>query len=76
LTNILLYHVAAGEATAAQLAALPSITTLQGAGVSITPVEGGLILNDTVNVILADIQASNGIIHVIDAVLIPPADEE
>ncbi len=34
-----------------------------------------VILNDNVNVIITDIEASNGVIHVIDAVLIPPADE-
>ncbi|MDX1995468.1 MAG: fasciclin domain-containing protein [bacterium] len=72
LTNILLYHVAAGETDAAELAQLETITTVQGASVIVEVTPDGIVLNDSVNIIVTDIQASNGIIHVIDAVLIPP----
>ena len=43
--------------------------------VTIAVVDGGVVLNDSVNVTATDIIASNGVIHVIDAVLLPPADE-
>merc|ERR1711907_342311 len=49
-------------------------TTLQGSSVTVM-VTGGVMINDA-NVILADVEASNGIIHVIDAVLLPPGDED
>ena len=73
LTNILLYHVVSGKAMAADVVGLSSVTTLQGADISIAVRDGGVFLNDTVQVIITDIEASNGVIHVIDAVLLPPA---
>ncbi len=75
LTDILLYHVAPGSVDAATIATLPSVTTVLGPEVTVTVTEDGIFLNDTVQVIITDIVASNGIIHVIDAVLIPPAGE-
>ena len=72
LTNILLYHVVAGQALAADVVNLSSVTTLNGQDISIAVRDGGVFLNDTVQVIITDILASNGVIHVIDGVLLPP----
>ncbi|MFQ3648664.1 MAG: fasciclin domain-containing protein [Anaerolinea sp.] len=73
LTNILTYHVVAGEVPAAEVVTLASAPTVQGAPIFINVVDGGVVLNGSVNVTITDIRASNGIIHVIDAVLLPPA---
>ncbi len=73
LTNILLYHVIEGIFLAEDVVTLESATTLLGENITITVTDDGVILNDTVMVIITDIQASNGVIHVIDAVLIPPS---
>ncbi len=75
LTDVLTYHVVAGAVPAADVVNLDSATTLQGSDISIAVVDGGVVLNDSVNVIITDIMATNGIIHVIDAVLLPPAAE-
>ncbi|MGB8859342.1 MAG: fasciclin domain-containing protein [Ilumatobacteraceae bacterium] len=72
LTSVLTYHVVAGEVNAATVVGLTEATTLNGAKVSIKVVNGSVFLNDTVKVTTTDIQACNGIIHVIDAVLLPP----
>lgn len=71
LTNILLYHVADGASYAEDVVATDMIPTLFGEDVSVTVDGDQVLLNDTVMVIATDIQASNGVIHVIDAVLIP-----
>jgi transforming growth factor-beta-induced protein len=76
LTDILLYHVVAGAVPADTVVGLSTATTVQGSDVTIEVVEGNVILNGEVMVIATDIEASNGIIHVIDAVLLPPAAEE
>jgi transforming growth factor-beta-induced protein len=73
LTQILLYHVVDGVAMAEDVVALDSVTTIQGEAVSIEIVDGNVILNGEVQVIITDIEASNGVIHVIDGVLLPPA---
>jgi uncharacterized surface protein with fasciclin (FAS1) repeats len=73
LTDILLYHVAEGVVPAATVVTLESATTIQGEPVSIQVVDGEVILNDSAKVIITDIEASNGIIHVIDAVILPPS---
>ncbi len=71
LTNILLYHVVAGAAVDAMTAAqLSSATMANGENIRISFQDGQLKVNDSL-VIIKDIQASNGIIHVIDTVLIP-----
>ncbi|MEQ8673946.1 MAG: fasciclin domain-containing protein [Aggregatilineales bacterium] len=75
LTNILLYHVVSGEVLAADVVGLTSATTVQGSDITISVVDGNVFLNDTVQVIMTDIIASNGVIHVIDGVLLPPAEE-
>ena len=71
LTDILLYHVVAGEVPAETVVTLEAATTLNGADVTITIEDGNVILNDSVQVIITDIVTSNGIIHVIDGVLLP-----
>jgi transforming growth factor-beta-induced protein len=73
LTQILLYHVVDGIAMAEAVAELDSVTTIQGEAISIEIVDGSVILNGEVEVIITDIEASNGVIHVIDGVLLPPA---
>merc|ERR1711907_279775 len=74
LTDILLYHVLGSVVTSSDLYDGLSATTLQGSDVTIM-VTGGVMINDA-NVIVADVLASNGIVHVIDAVLIPGGDSE
>ena len=73
LKNILLYHVANGKAFARDVVQLHRVATIQGQDVRITFNNHGLFLNDS-KVLLADIKASNGVIHVIDTVLMPQAD--
>lgn len=73
LTSILTYHVVSGEVPAADVVTLDSATTVQGEDVSIEVVEGDVILNGYATVTATDIDASNGIIHVIDTVLLPPS---
>ena len=72
LTSVLTYHVVSGAVDAATVVGLTSATTLNGAAISIKVVDGTVYLNDTVKVVTTDIMACNGIIHVIDAVLLPP----
>ncbi len=74
LTSILLYHVVSGTALAADVVGLESVTTVQGADIRITVNDSGVFLNDSIQVIITDIEASNGVIHVIDGVLLPPAE--
>ncbi len=73
LKDILLYHVVSGEVTADQVVKLTSASTVQGKPIKITVKDGTVYLNDTVKVVTTDIPASNGVIHVIDAVLLPPS---
>ena len=73
LKDILLYHVVSGKVTADQVVKLTSAPTVEGKAVKITVKNGTVYLNDTVKVVTTDIPASNGVIHVIDAVLLPPS---
>jgi uncharacterized surface protein with fasciclin (FAS1) repeats len=75
LTDILLYHVVAGAVPAETVVTLDSAPTLQGSEVTISVGDDGVTLNDNVKVIITDIIASNGIIHVIDGVLLPTAEQ-
>lgn len=72
LTDILLYHVVSGKVMAADVVTLTTAPTVLGKDVTITVKDGKVFLNDTVEVIITDVEASNGVIHVIDAVLLPP----
>src|SRR5687767_6312786 len=69
LTAILTYHVVPGKVTAHEAANLNSATTLQGQSLKITRADG-LRVNQA-KVIAPDVEATNGVIHVIDAVLMP-----
>lgn len=75
LRDILLYHVLPGEVDAATAISLAgtTVTMVNGDDSAITLNEGQLMIN-MANVTTADVRASNGIIHVIDAVMLPPAD--
>lgn len=71
LTAILTYHVVSGEVLAADLVKLKSVKTVQGSDVSIISIDGNLIVDKAAIVVKTDIMASNGVIHVIDAVIAP-----
>jgi uncharacterized surface protein with fasciclin (FAS1) repeats/polyisoprenoid-binding protein YceI len=73
LTQILLYHVVPGAVLAGDLSEGLTAETLQGGELTFT-LEGGAKVNG-INIVSTDITASNGVIHVIDGVLLPPADE-
>lgn len=70
LVSILTYHVVTGKVMAADVVKLDSATTVNGTDVDIS-VDGETVRIDQANVISADIAASNGVIHVIDAVILP-----
>ena len=69
LTSILTYHVVSGEVFSTDLTE-GDVATVEGQSVAIG-LEGGVTVNEA-NVIIADVPASNGVIHAIDAVLLPP----
>ena len=73
LKSILLYHVVSGKVPAADVVTLTGADTVLGEAVTIKVEDGKVYLNDTVQVIITDVEASNGVIHVIDSVLLPPA---
>ncbi len=75
LTSILTYHVVPGRVFVGQVSASESLTTVQGAAIEVTRTDGRLTLNGEVGFVASDIVASNGIIHVIDTVLLPPEGE-
>ncbi len=70
MTDILLYHVVDGKVMAADVVGLSEVMTLQGTPIAVTVEDGKVFLNGA-QVIVTDIEASNGVIHVIDAVLLP-----
>lgn len=70
LANILLYHVVDGRLAAEDVVAVERLTTLLGENVKVNVTDEGVFINDS-KIIITNIKAENGIIHVIDAVLIP-----
>ena len=70
LTAVLTYHVVAGKVTAADVVELDTATTVQGSDIDITVSDSGVMV-DNANVVTTDIMASNGVIHVIDSVILP-----
>jgi uncharacterized surface protein with fasciclin (FAS1) repeats len=70
LTAVLTYHVVPGKVMAADVMGLDTATTVQGSDVDIQVVQGGVQV-DGANVVQTNIEASNGVIHVIDAVIMP-----
>jgi len=75
LTDILTYHVASGTVPASEVVKLSSVETLNGQDIWISVVDGKVILNpgtpSEAEVIITDVYASNGVVHVIDTVLQP-----
>lgn len=70
LVAVLTYHVVAGKVTAADVVKLDSANTVQGQAVTVKSNYGNVMINDA-KVVMADVKASNGVIHVIDKVLLP-----
>ncbi len=70
LKAILLYHVVSGDVTAAQVSKLSSAKTVNGQDLKLKVNDGTVMVNDA-KVVKADVLASNGVIHVIDTVLLP-----
>lgn len=74
LADILLYHVVQASAASSSLSDGQMVTTMLGSDVTISIMDGTVMVNDA-TVTVADIAADNGIVHVIDAVLLPPTPE-
>jgi len=72
LTKVLTYHVISGNVPSSQVSTMTEAKTLEGADVKIAMVDGKVVLNGVSTVTAADVQASNGVIHVINTVLMPP----
>jgi len=74
LKAILTYHVVAGKVKAADVMKMDGKTakTVNGADLKIST-QGGVKLNETAHVVETDIECTNGVVHVIDAVVMPPA---
>lgn len=70
LTKILTYHVVSGKVLAADVVNLDSAPTVEGRNVKIDASNGGVKINDA-TVVTPDVEADNGVIHIIDTVLIP-----
>ena len=71
LKAVLTYHVVPGKVSAADVAKMNEARTSEGKSVNIKKSEGRIMINDA-HVVISDVQATNGIIHVIDRVLMPP----
>jgi uncharacterized surface protein with fasciclin (FAS1) repeats len=70
LVAILTYHVVAGKVSAAEVVKLTSASTVNGSDVAISIREGSVYVNES-RVVKTDIYASNGVIHVVDTVILP-----
>jgi uncharacterized surface protein with fasciclin (FAS1) repeats len=70
LAAVLTYHVVSGKVMAADVAKIDSAATVQGEMVMVKVTDGSVMINNA-KVIMADVAASNGVIHVIDTVLLP-----
>ncbi len=74
LKQILLYHVVKGAVTADQVVGLSSADSVEGSPIAIAVKDGTVYLNDAAQVTATDIKAANGVIHVIDQVILPPTN--
>jgi uncharacterized surface protein with fasciclin (FAS1) repeats len=74
LKQVLLYHVVSGAVTADQVVGLTSADSVEGSPIAITVKDGKVYLNDDAQVVATDIPATNGVIHVIDHVILPPSN--
>jgi uncharacterized surface protein with fasciclin (FAS1) repeats len=70
LAKVLTYHVVSGEVLAADVAT-GDVPTVEGSTIAIEVTSDGVVLNGTAKVSATDVKASNGVIHVIDAVIVP-----
>jgi uncharacterized surface protein with fasciclin (FAS1) repeats len=70
LKKVLLYHVVAGNVMAKDVVNLKEAKTVQGSAAKVT-VKGGKVMIDNANVVKTDIACTNGVIHVIDSVILP-----
>jgi len=70
LVSILTYHVVPGAVSSSEVVKMTSAKTVQGQSVKISTKNGGVMIN-AANVVKADVKASNGVIHVIDSVILP-----
>lgn len=74
VTEVLQYHVAAVEALSGSLSDGQTVTTVQGEDITVNiDSENNVTLNGSVNVVTVDLQGTNGVIHIIDGVLLPPS---
>lgn len=71
LADILTYHVVSAEALSSSLSDGQMVTTVQGGNLTITLEDGGVVKINDAQVITADVAASNGVVHIIDKVLLP-----
>jgi len=71
LVQILTYHVVAGKVGSADLSA-GDVASVEGSNITVAITDGKVSLNGSSNVVIADVAASNGVIHAIDAVILPP----
>ena len=75
LTSILTYHLIEGEVKSDVVVTLTEAATVQGEKITIEVVDGKVVINGSATVVITDVPASNGVIHVIDAVIVPPSVE-
>ena len=73
LKKVLLYHVVSGSVKAADVVKLTTAMSVEGSPIAISVKDGKVYLNGTAQVTATDIMASNGVIHVIDQVILPPS---
>jgi uncharacterized surface protein with fasciclin (FAS1) repeats len=74
LKKILLYHVVSGSVTSDKVVGLSSAPSVEGSPIAISVKDGSVYLNDAAKVVTPDVMASNGVIHVIDKVILPPSN--
>jgi uncharacterized surface protein with fasciclin (FAS1) repeats len=73
LKQVLLYHVVPGAVKADEVVNLTSADSVEGSPIAVAVKDGKVYLNDTAEVVATDVMASNGVIHVIDQVILPPS---
>lgn len=76
LVNLLKYHVVSGSVKAADVVKLDSAKSVMGKKIAIEVKDGNVMLNGKTKVVATDITTSNGVIHVIDSVIMPPKDKD
>lgn len=75
LIDILTYHVVAGEVMSGDLSDGMMAETVQGSQISISISDYGVKIDDA-SVVQADVEASNGVVHIIDSVILPPEEDD